>query len=297
MATWTRVACGMIVVLTVSAYAFAGEPAKSDSALTPLQQAAAAGQFDQVKDLLGKGAEVGAANSDGKTALHLACEAGNKDVASLLLEKGADVKAKDAHGNTPLILAATKGSKELCQLLIDKGADVKAQAMNKYTPLHKAAWGGNAEVIKLLIAKGADFNAEDYDSRVPLHYASNKAAVDALIAAGAEVNRRWVPWSRTPLLDAAMHGFAEAAAALIAHGGDVMATNCSHFTPLHWAAWGGHTEVVKLLLANPKVDVFYVDDSGYTALHWAEYWGHKETAKVLKEKMDSMPKPAATEKK
>ena len=93
-----------------------------------------------------------------------------------------------------------------------------------------------------------------------------------------------------------MHGFTEAAEALLDHGADIMATNCSHFTPLHWAAWGGHTELVKLLLAR-GADPFYLDDSGYTALHWAEYWGHKDVAKLLKEKMDSMPQPAKTEKK
>ena len=61
-----------------------------------------------------------------------------------------------------------------------------------------------SQVAKLLIAKGADFNAEDYDMRVPTHYASTKSVVEALVAAGADVNRRWLPWTRTPLLDAGM---------------------------------------------------------------------------------------------
>ena len=120
--------------------------------------------------------------------------------------------------------------------------------------------------------------------------------MDALIGAGAEVNRRWLPWTRTPLLDAGMHGFTEAAEALIAHGADIMATDSSHFTPLHWAAWSGSADTVKLLLAK-GADPFYVDDSGYTALHWAEYWGYKDVAKILKDKMDSMPQPKKTENK
>jgi ankyrin repeat protein len=75
-----------------------------------------------------------------------------------------------------------------------------------------------------------------------------------------------------------------------------MATDSSHFTPLHWAAWSGSAGTVKLLL-DKGADPFYVDDSNYTALHWAQYWGHKDVAKLLKDKMDSMPRPAKTEKK
>ena len=168
------------------------------------------------------------------------------------------------------------------------GADVKATALNKYTPLHLAAWGGNAQLAALLIAKGADVKAQDYDMRTPLHYASTRAVVETLIAAGAEVNARWLPWSRTPLLDAAMHGFVEVVAALLDHGADIQATNCSHFTPLHWAAWGGHVEVVKLLLER-GADAYYQDDSGYNPLFWAEYWHHSNVVDVLKEHMARTP--------
>ena len=106
---------------------------------------------------------------------------------------------------------------------------------------------------------------------------------------------RWVPWSRTPLLDAAMHGFPDVVEALLDHGADLQATNCSHFTALHWAAWAGHAEVVKRLLAR-GADVHYVDDSGYTPLFWAEYWGRADCVKLLKAKMAATPPPAPDKK-
>jgi ankyrin len=201
---------------------------------------------------------------------------------------GPDTSERDAHGNTPLHLAAKQGDTDRVAALIAAGANVKAVAYNRYTPLHLAAWGGKAEPIKLLLAKGADPLALDYDCRTPLHYASTKAAVDALLAAGVAVDVRWTPWWRTPLLDAAMHGFAEAAEALLDHGADIQATNCSHFSPLHWAAWGGHRAVVKLLLER-GADVHYVDDSGHPALFWAENGGHRDVAALLRARMASTP--------
>jgi ankyrin repeat protein len=143
-------------------------------------------------------------------------------------------------------------------------------------------------VAQLLADNGAEVRAQDYDMRTPLHYASTRGVVEALLAAGADVNARHVPWARTPLLDAAMHGFREAVEALLDHGADLQAKNCSHFTALHWAAWGGHTEVVKVLLAR-GADPYYQDDSGYDALHWAEYWGHQDVVRLLKNKMAETP--------
>jgi len=245
---------------------------------------------------LGRGGEDAAkpgpgpeADEAGRTALHRAAEQGDARQVAALLAGGADVKARDGHGNTPLHLAARAGRRRAAELLIGEGADVKATTFCKYTPLHLAAWSGDVRTIRLLLAKGADPKAQDYDNRTPLHYASTRPAVGLLLAAGVEVDVRYVPWARTPLLDAAMHGFPEAAAALLDHGANLQATNCSHFTPLHWAAWGGHANVVKLLLAR-GADVYYEDDSGYTPLLWTEYWGHHAVLKLLKSKMATMPR-------
>jgi len=201
---------------------------------------------------------------------------------------GPGAVLREGHGNTPLHVAAAQGDAEKVAALIAAGANVKATSHNRSTALHLAAWSGNADVIKLLLAAGAEPLAQDYDYRTPLHYSSTKAAVDAVLAAGVAVDVRYVPWARTALLDAAMHGFTEAAEALLDHGADIEATNCSHFTPLHWAAWGGHMPVVKLLLAR-GADVHYKDDSNHTPLFWAENWGHEDVAALLKAKMAEMP--------
>jgi len=52
------------------------------------------------------------------------------------------------------------------------------------------------------------------------------------------------------------------------------------FTALHWAAYGGHTDVVELLIAN-GADVNAKNDSGFTPLHWAATWDNKAAAELL----------------
>ncbi|MBR2145314.1 MAG: ankyrin repeat domain-containing protein, partial [Akkermansia sp.] len=52
-------------------------------------------------------------------------------------------------------------------------------------------------------------------------------------------------------------------------------------TPLYQAAWDGHAEVVKLLLAAPGIDVNKANKYGSTPLYWAARFGHAEVVKLL----------------
>jgi ankyrin repeat protein len=135
------------------------------------------------------------------------------------------------------------------EFLLQRGADPKAAAYNRYTPLHLAAWSGNARIIQMLLDKGADVKALEYNNRPPLNYASTRMAVDVLVKAGAEANGAYPP--TPPLLDAAMNGFPEAVEALLDHGADIQATDYTHYTALHLAAWAGSVETVNILLGLP----------------------------------------------
>jgi ankyrin repeat protein len=91
--------------------------------------------------------------------------------------------------------------------------------------------------------------------------------VEVLVKAGAEANSATMP----PLLDATLHGFPQTVEALLDNGADIQAMDYTHYTPLHWAAWGGNVETVKILVKR-GADVHYRDDWGYTPLQWAEHW-------------------------
>jgi len=68
----------------------------------------------------------------------------------------------------------------------------------------------------------------------------------AAVAAGC---RRKPPVNPEALHRAAEAGNLKWAQSLIAGGFDVNAKDLNEWTPLHWAAHGGHTETAKLLIA------------------------------------------------
>ncbi len=55
----------------------------------------------------------------------------------------------------------------------------------------------------------------------------------------------------------------------------------SGWTPLVWAAEGGHDDIVKLLLDTGQVDVNSKDYSGWTPLVWATKGGHDDIVKLF----------------
>jgi len=62
---------------------------------------------------------------------------------------------------------------------------------------------------------------------------------------------------------------------------DVNATAKDGWTQLHWAAFGDHKDVVKLLIAKGAV-VNAKGKDGWTLLHWAALGGNKDVVELLK---------------
>jgi ankyrin repeat protein len=88
------------------------------------------------------------ANEDvkGRTPLMLAAFRGDTAGVINLLERGADVNARDSDGDTALMFAAHKGHALIVALLLQYGANVYARARNGWTA-KKAAQSGLHEHI------------------------------------------------------------------------------------------------------------------------------------------------------
>ena len=184
----------------------------------PLEAAAACGLLELVGFLI-------AYNESSKdtaalgTALCHASSRGHIEVARFLLTQDPPVAYGCVHLNTALMAACHVGHLELAELLISHKADANAwDEWGEKAILHWAAGSGNTELIALLLREGANPLAQD-------------------------------PGGRTACHTAAQWGYSEMVS-LLTQG------TTPHLWPLHRsysvlqaAAYGGHLDIVSLLLS------------------------------------------------
>ena len=199
----------------------------------------------------------------GYSPLHWSALEGNIEIMKILLDNGADLELQTGKGSSPLavsvwrfILNGKRVAKGLpvereatldaMLFLLERGANINAVSGNAVngvgsTLLHTAAWHGEIELMRALLDKGADIESEDNNALTPLVYAicstpSSDEAVNLLLERGAKVN----------ICD-------------IADGR----------TPLHYAALGGETKIMRVLL-DAGADGTVRDDNGKMASHYTK---------------------------
>ncbi|KAI1742073.1 hypothetical protein F4680DRAFT_412793 [Xylaria scruposa] len=119
--------------------------------MSPLEEAAAAGNLDTVRLLLEAGVDPNFRGHDGWSALHWAAEESHLEVVQLLLEAGANVNAVSSYGTAPLHCAANGGLVSIVTLLLQEGADPLRITCHGWTALHHAAFMGHSHVVQGLL--------------------------------------------------------------------------------------------------------------------------------------------------
>ncbi len=115
------------------------------------------GHLEVAEYLLGKGADVNAAatNGTGYNALTGAVASGHTSIVAWLLANGADPNYRYGAGYSPLLTAAANGHLGIVSLLLASGADLHAKANDGTTALRFAEQRGHAEVTEFLLSHGA----------------------------------------------------------------------------------------------------------------------------------------------
>jgi len=234
--------------------------------------------------------------------------AGQGDLAVVQreLNKGADVNARDeVYGGTPLHWAAFRGRNEVAECLIAEGADVNAKNKADATPLDKAIEKNQDETVSLLREHGGKATKESKPAEpvsetvkpeppiakapdISIHHAAKTGNIEAVkqhLNDGADVELKCVNCGGTVLGHAAYGGHKEIAKLLIAKGADVNTKNKDSTTPLHQASLGGHKEVAELLIgkgADVNAKVVSGTKQGLTPLDAANARNKPETADLLR---------------
>jgi uncharacterized protein len=133
-----------------------------------INEAAAAGQLDRVKQLVDANPDLARSFSpDGFPVFALACAFGHLPVAMYLFEMGAlvDAVATNGTGYNALTGAVAGGRADVVDWLLQNGAEANYRYGASFTPLLTAAANGHLEIVKMLLLHGADVQAKTNDGK------------------------------------------------------------------------------------------------------------------------------------
>ncbi|XP_024966967.1 probable protein S-acyltransferase 23 isoform X1 [Cynara cardunculus var. scolymus] len=200
-------------------------------------------------------------------------------------EDGVSLSQPDGNGYYPLQWASLNNFADVAQYIIEHGGDVHTVDNVRQTALHWAAVRGSVAAADVLLQNGARVEAVDVNGYRAVHVAAQYGQTSFLNFIVAKYHADFdVPDNdgRTPLHWAAYKGFADTIRLLLfwdAFQGKQDKEGC---TALHWAALRGNVEAcVVLLHAGTKQELTVKDSAGFTPSQIAADRGHHHVASIL----------------
>lgn len=151
-----------------------------------------------------------------------------------------------------------------------------------YDDFFAAVQHDDADTVQMLLSRGFDPNTVNPKGEYALIVAVQQASfkvIDALLLNHTTKAEVRTSNDESPLMLAALKGYLPVCEALITHDADI---NKPGWAPLHYAATGGHLDVMSLLLdKNAYIDA--ASPNGSTPLMMAAMYGTSDAVKLLVE--------------
>jgi ankyrin repeat protein len=234
---------------------------QNSEGITPLMEAAHAGNNDIAELLLEHHANPNLGNSKGETPLMFARTA---EITNTLLQHNAAINDQSDDGATALLRAAQEGRRPVVEVLLhqddDNAAEVDRANHAGQTPLLAAAEVGNTPIVRMLLEHRAAAGILSADGNTALmHAAHHPVGLTQLLLDNNGSPNMANNNGETPLMRATTAGNLPVAHLLLARGAHVNAQTVSGQTALTLATAQGRTKFLKLLLAhnaNTEAQVF-----------------------------------------
>ncbi|KAL0427271.1 UNVERIFIED_CONTAM: protein S-acyltransferase 24 [Sesamum latifolium] len=218
--------------------------------------------------------------------VYTAAAYGDMEKLQRLVEReGCLVSEPDALGYSALQWAALNNRMAAAQYIIEHGGDINACDHQGQTALHWSAVRGAVQVAELLLQEGARLTVTDVNGYQTTHVAAQYGQTAFLY----HIVTKWSANpdvcdnnGRTPLHWAAYKGFSDCIRLLLYLNASRGRQDKEGCTPLHWAAIRGNVEACTVLVqAGKKDDLIVSDNTGLTPAQLAADKNHKQVALFL----------------
>ncbi|XP_010517465.1 PREDICTED: probable protein S-acyltransferase 23 isoform X2 [Camelina sativa] len=204
-------------------------------------------------------------------------------------QDGSSVSIPDPNGYYALQWAALNNSLHVARYIMEHGGDVNSADNIQQTPLHWAAVKGCIDVTDLLLQNGARIEAADVNGFRAVHVAAQygqTAFLNHIIVDYAADYNALDNEGRSPLHWAAYNGFTDTVRLLLFRDACQNRQDNTGCTPLHWAVIKENVEACSLLVhAGTKEELTLKDNTGSTPLKLASDKGHRQLALFLSKAM------------
>jgi ankyrin repeat protein len=255
---------------------------------TPLHVACISANFEAVKILIDKDANVKLVSNIGCNALHYAAFRGHLDIVRLLIKSGAALNVSDSAKQNELHYAVMGViNRELVKFLLDAGSFISVEHFRHLSPLDIAVMRNQLGIVQLLAKKKNFKSLKLFKDRLAIaclhacifYYPE---LIDYFLNMGVLVDK--LDFNNSSNLHIlSLLNVVESFELLLKNGVNVNGKDDTGCCPLHVAAAAGNLKIVKLLL-DSGANINAQNNLGGTPLYIATFYKKLRTVEFLKKK-------------